>query len=514
MNKRILTFMAEAFVLVALSSCSKSLGGAGNGGEVTGVRGRAWNEPQPYGMVLVKRGSIEMGAQQADSLWGDLPDAKGISVDAFWMDEKEVSNALYRQFVYYVRDSIIRERLADPAYGGNEDYKIEEDKYGEPVTPHLNWAKPIPWRRPNEDEERAIESVYKRDPITGKKMLDASQMNFRYEVFDYTSYAQRRYRFNPELRNLNTDQAVNYDEQILISKDTAFIDDDGRIQRSTIVRPLTNEWDFVNTYIVNIYPDTTVWVNDFANAYTEQYARYYFSNPIYDDYPVVGVSWEQATAFCQWRTEFLKASYGMRGVEFEPFRLPTEAEWEYAARAGNNDQSFSWKTDLPHSDRGCFNGNFKPGDGDYSRDGYIITSPVGAYSSNDFGLYDMSGNVAEWTSTSWSESGVQSASDINPDYRYNAAKEDPYRLKRKVIRGGSWKDAEHFIRADVRSWEYQNEQRSFIGFRCVRTYLGNNKVSIKQPKGSKTSSKGSARAPRTARGGAGRSAASSVRRSR
>lgn len=503
MKKLFLAIILAVIGSALLTSCMKSMGG--QGGEVTGVRGRAWNEPQPYGMVLVKRGSMEVGAQEKDSLWGDQLDAKGISVDAFWMDEKEVSNAVYRQFVQYVRDSIIRERLADPNYGGNEDYKIEQDKYGEPVTPHLNWNKPIPWRKPNEDEQRAIESVYKVDPITGKKMLDGAQMNYRYEVFDYKSYAQRRYRLDPERRDLNTDHAVNYDEEILISKDTAYLDDEGNVKRETLVRPLTNEWDFLNTYIVNIYPDTTVWVNDFANAFTEQYARYYFSSPIYDDYPVVGVSWEQANAFCVWRTEFLKQSHGMRGIEVEAYRLPTEAEWEYAARAGNNDQTFSWKTEMPHTEKGCFNGNFKPGDGDYSRDGYIITSPVGAYASNDFGLYDMSGNVAEWTSTAWSEAGVHQTSDINPDYQYNAAKEDPYRLKRKVIRGGSWKDAQHYIRGDVRSWEYQNEQRSFVGFRCVRTYLGNNKVDIKKSKGSKGSKSKAAKQPKQKRqrGGGG-----------
>lgn len=493
MKKTLLYTVAALAVLGLDTSCSKSLGGGG--GEVTGVRGKSWNEPQPYGMVLIKRGSIEVGAQQQDSLWGDLPEAKGVSVDAFWMDEKEVSNAVYRQFVYYVRDSIIRERLAD---SGMEDYRIETDKYGEPVTPHLNWSKPIPWRKPNDDEKAVIESVYVTDPITGKKMLDANQMNYRYETFDYKSYMLRRNRLDPERRVYNTDVAVDYDQEVLISKDTAYVDDEGTIRRETINRALTGPFDFVNTYIVNIYPDTTVWVNDFANAYTDQYARYYFSSPIYDDYPVVGVSWEQANAFCAWRTDYLKQSYGMRGIEVEPFRLPTEAEWEYAARAGNNDQTYSWKTNVEHTQKGCFNGNFKPGDGNYSNDGYIITSPVGAYASNDFGLYDMSGNVAEWTSTAWSESGVQSAADINPDYQYNAAKEDPYRLKRKVIRGGSWKDAKHYVRADVRSWEYQNEQRSFVGFRCVRTYLGNNKVNVKS-QGAKKSKKGSSSAPKQPR---------------
>lgn len=505
--KKILLFVMTVITLNVLgTSCSKSLSGGG-GGEVTGVRGRSWNEPQPYGMVLIKRGSIEMGSQNTDSLWGDLPQAKGVSVDAFWMDEKEVSNAVYRQFVYYVRDSILRERFADAGIVGFE--KITQDKYGKDITPRLNWSKALPWRKPKEEETQILESVYRTDPITGKMMLDASQMNYRYETFDYKSYAQRRYRLDPERRVLNTDIPVNYDEEIIISKDTAYVDDEGVIQRATIERPLSSEFDFLNTYIVNIYPDTTVWVNDFANAFTEQYARYYFTSPIYDDYPVVGVSWEQANAFCAWRTEYLKLSYGMRGIDVEPFRLPTEAEWEYAARAGNNDQNYSWKTEVTRSSKGCYDGNFKPGNGNYSKDGYIITSPVGAYSSNDFGLYDMSGNVAEWTSTAWSESGVQSTSDINPDYQYNAAKEDPYRLKRKVIRGGSWKDASHFVRADVRSWEYQNEQRSFVGFRCVRTYLGNSKANIKS-NSAKKSKKGSSpnskqRTPRTSGGGGTRS---------
>lgn len=413
-----------------------------------------------------------MGSAEIDSLWGNQQEAKGISVDAFWMDEKEVSNAKYRQFVHWVRDSIIRERLADPAYGGNEVYKIEEDRYGEPVTPHLNWNKPIPWRKPNEDEDRAIQSVYISNPITGEKMLDASQMNYRFEVFDYTGYALRKHRLDTQRRVLNTDIIVDPNEEVLVSKDTAFIDEDGRIVNATIVRPLSSIYDFLHTRIVNVYPDTTVWVNDFANAFNENYARLYFSHPGYDDHPVVGVSWEQANAFCNWRTDYLKNAYGMRGAShFEPFRLPTEAEWEYAARAGVNQNRFPWEGEMARTEKGCFNGNFKPGDGDYTHDGFLITAPVGSYMPNPFGLFDMAGNVSEWTSTAWSEAGNKITADLNPEYRYDAAKEDPYQMKRKVTRGGSWKDVQHFVRSDVRSWEYQNEHRSFIGFRCVRSAM-------------------------------------------
>lgn len=455
----------------AVSSCmSGSQSSAG--GEVTGVGGSSWVEPTPYGMVLIDRGSMHVGVAKDDSLWNLRADARGISVDAFWMDETEVTNGKYKQFVFWVRDSIIRERLADPAYGGNEDYKITEDRDGNPVTPHLDWTKPIPWRNPSEEELRAIESLYRTNPITGVRELDATQLNYRYEIYDQTAAAQRRHRLDPSRRDYNTDHAVATDNPT-ISKDTAFIDDDGRIVRQTITRQLTGDYDFLNTYIVNVYPDTTAWVNDFENAYNEPYVRMYFANGGYSDYPVVGVSWEQANAFCNWRTDYLRRSLGREGVYIEPYRLPTEAEWEYAARAGVDENMYPWEGELALSeDRGCFYANFKPGEGNFVRDGHLITSRVGTYAPNDFGLYDMAGNVSEWTSTAFTESVSRLTSDLNPEYRYNAAVEDPYRLKRKIVRGGSWKDVAHNIRSDLRMWEYQNEQRSYIGFRCVRTQIG------------------------------------------
>ena len=101
-----------------------------------------------------------------------------------------------------------------------------------------------------------------------------------------------------------------------------------------------------------------------------------------------------------------------------------------------------------------------------------------AYSADANGLYDMAGNVAEWTSTIYTEGGVDAMNDLNPTLKYNAALEDPYKLKKKSVRGGSWKDPESFIRSAWRSWEYQNQPRSFIGFRCVRSLA--NSVTTKQ----------------------------------
>jgi len=87
----------------------------------------------------------------------------------------------------------------------------------------------------------------------------------------------------------------------------------------------------------------------------------------------------------------------------------------------------------------------------------------------------MAGNVAEWTSSVYTEAGVLSMSDMNPELKYNAAKEDPYVMKKKTVRGGSWKDVAAYVRADARTYEYQNESRSYIGFRCVRTQVGYNR---------------------------------------
>lgn len=469
MRKHIIIALSLLAGVFALTGCfsAKTASTSGRGGEVVGVAGKAFTEPTPYGMTRINRGFLKMGLDKQDSLWGKSTPRKDISVDGFWMDETEVTNSQYKQFVMWVRDSILRTRLADPSYGGDESYMITEDKNGDPVTPHLNWNKRLP-RKPSEDELRAIESLYVTNPVTGEKLLDWSQMNYKYEVYDYVTAALRRNRMNPEQRNLNTDVVVDPNETVMISKDTAYVDDEGRIVRETINRPLSGPWDFLNTYIVNIYPDTTCWVNDFKNSENETYLRNYFSNPAYNDYPVVGVTWEQANAFCAWRTDYLLKGLGPEARYIQRYRLPTEAEWEYAAR-GREQTEFPWENTDVANGNGCFYANFKPDRGNYTKDGNLITSKVGAYSANSNGLYDMAGNVAEWTSTVYTEAGVDAMADLNPQLSYNAAKEDPYVLKRKSVRGGSWKDPMSYIRSAWRTWEYQNQPRSFIGFRCVRS---------------------------------------------
>lgn len=451
-------------ILVACGSSSYS-----SSGKIPVAHLASWNEPAPHGMVHIPRGHVHLGEPTADSLWGTPAVSRGISVEAFWMDRTEVTNAQYRQFVYYVRDSIIRERLADPAYGGDESYKITEDKNGDPIPPCLDWSRPIPSeKRATEEELRALNSVYYTNPVTGERKLDPTQLYYRYERYDHRAAALWRNQLRQVQGNPLWER--KRPETVLISKDTAYIAPSGQIIRETITRPLQSEYDFLSTYIVPVLPDETVWVNDFPHSTNAIYTTKYFSHPGYNDYPVVGVTWEQAQAYCAWRTITYKQGVKLpEGQIVEEFRLPTEAEWEYAAQMGYSSISTPDGGMQVRSCDGCFIGNFKPGDGDYTADKHLITARVSSYPPNDFGLFDMAGNVAEWTSTTWTQSGLKLINDVNPELAYQADYKDSLDRTLKVIKGGSWKDVARYIRANNRTKATQNAAHSYIGFRCVRT---------------------------------------------
>jgi gliding motility-associated lipoprotein GldK len=200
--------------------------------------------------------------------------------------------------------------------------------------------------------------------------------------------------------------------------------------------------------------------------------RQYFSHPAFDNYPVVGVRWEQANAFCHWRTEMLESYLKTKKkTMIDPFRLPSEHEWEFAARGGKKNAPYPWGGPYTRNHKGCLLANFKPVRGNYQDDGAFYTVRADAYFPNDYGLYNMSGNVAEWTSSQFYENSYTFVHDMNPDMKYDHSKLDNETMKRKVIRGGSWKDVAFLIQCGTRSYEYADSAKSYVGFRCVTSTL-------------------------------------------
>ena len=239
------------------------------------------------------------------------------------------------------------------------------------------------------------------------------------------------------------------------------------------IRGHTDRSRFIIKERINVYPDTLCWVRDFTYAFHSPMTKNYFWHTAYDNYPVVGVTWTQAKAFSVWRTQVYHSWLESNGDLFvNDFRLPLESEWERAARGDLEQSQFPWGGPYIRNASGCFLANFKPMRGRYFEDGGFHTVKVYSYNPNGFGLYCMAGNVAEWCSTAFDESQYEFGHDMNSDYEYQAKDGDHPVKKRKVIRGGSWKDIGYYLNNSTRTFEYQDTAKSYIGFRNVMTHLG------------------------------------------
>ena len=262
---------------------------------------------------------------------------------------------------------------------------------------------------------------------------------------------------------------INYNKQVTIS---AFFMDDTEITNNEYRQFTTelsegSEVDLPAGYSIgDLLPDTTVWVSDFTHHMGDPLVEYYWSHPAFDEFPVVGVDWNAAKYFAEWRTEHLNNYRQDVGLPIMPeFRLPSEAEWEYAARGGRDMNRYPWGNPYIRNVKGCLLANFKPGRGNYFDDGFAYTAPTATFFANDYGIYDMSGNVAEWCEDAYNPSSVPLVWDLNPTYYDD-------RIDYKVIRGGSWKDIAYFLETGTRSFEHKDTTRSSVGFRCAMTYLG------------------------------------------
>ncbi len=416
-NVKALLGKASIFALLFVVGCK-----GGYNGQLLGELDRPkWNPITPYGMVFIPSGVLHIGPSDQDVNNSHQAKAKQVSIVGFYMDDTEITNNEYRQFINWVRDSVAHKMLNDVTTNGGSDGSGGS----------INWDKKIEWSTKKGDNEQ-LSDIYlpENERIWGKRELDLRKMKYDYQWFDYKAAAATKNR--------------------------------GKART-----------DFIHKESVDVYPDTLCWTRDFTYSYNEPMTRNYFWHPAFDDYPVVGINWHQANAFCYWRTRLWEDYKTPRGEPLmDIFRLPTEHEWEYAARGGKKLAPYPWGGPYVRNSKGCILANFKPGRGNYPEDGGFYTVRADAYWPNDYGLYCMAGNVSEWTSSAFYENSYQFIHDLNPDIRYDAEASEPETMKRKVIRGGSWKDIGYFIETGTRQWEYADTSKSFIGFRCVTTFLG------------------------------------------
>ncbi len=425
-----------ALIAVLLTSC----GTGRDRGHLVGVQNRpsAVYTPPP-GMVLIPMGSFIMGPSDQDIAYSHNATSRTISMSSFYMDETEITNNQYRQFVYWVRDSIARKLLAQEAIAipELERYAILEDDEGFLLDePFIRWPRDggprnIAWN--GEDEREVLEQMFliEDERFFGRREIDTRKLLYSYYTID--------------------------------------------LQRAARDRNIPRQ-DLISQHEVAVYPDTLVWIRDFTFSYNEPMTEMYFWHPTYDHYPVVGVTWPQAKAFNSWRTEYLNSYLASQDQPFaHKFELPSEAQWEFAARGGLNLSPYPWGGPYMCTEGGCYMANFKPQRGNYALTGGLRPVIAGHYPPNDYGLYDMAGNVSEWTRTAYDESFYYFMSDMDPDYQYDARDDDPPSLKRKVIRGGSWKDVGYFLQVSTRSYEYQDTATSYVGFRSVQTFPGHDR---------------------------------------
>ena len=372
-------------ILIILIAASTLVGCyAGPQGELVGVIPREqWIQVNPYGMNYIHLGSYTMGPSDQDVPFALNTRSKTVTVPAFYADVHEISNNEYRQFVTYVKDSLFRNTLAED---DQEAYFNAEDNLGRELDRFidkgyiLNWETEINW-----EDEDIFDLLYDEyflqgsDQFYNRAEFDTRKLNYRYWWINFDAAASKETQDEEfgEVNSLNQLHSIR-----------------GHGDRS----------QFVIEETINIYPDTLVWVRDYSYGFNEPLADKYFWHPAFDDYPVVGVTWSQAKAFNAWRTQIMNEWRGKNGQsDVSRFRLPTEAEWEYAARGGLELSPYPWGGPYMRNAQGCPLANFKPMRGDYVEDGGDYTVPIASFTPNDYGLYQMAGNVSEWTSTAYDD---------------------------------------------------------------------------------------------------------------
>lgn len=390
--------------------------------------------------------------------------SRRVLVSSFYMSTREVTNMQYKEFTDWVRDSIA-------AYLLGGIYLTVDKKTG--VT-SINWATA------SKIDFNDAKNQQKLAPM----MLDASQT----------------LSHHPEV---NPDKLI-YEVQGIDYQEAAKLENKGR-----------NPNDFIYKYDINIYPDTLVWIRDFGYSNNEQMALGYYSGDQYKNYPVVGINWMQASAYCDWFTkqkmnrEQAQKKLAVGGL----CRLPTETEWAYAANLNEDNSTLAdngksdaatisstsssqdtlvYSTQLgttkQHKSFWASIGNFFRNNRPKYQQQPQPPQPVAVAVVNNkaevdenaflpintmgrkigkYGLSGMSDNVSEWTGTSYYEGGTNFENRFNPDIQWGTIHSESKYQRRRVVRGGSWKDIPRYNTINNRFYGDIYDDHSYIGFRIV-----------------------------------------------
>lgn len=201
-----------------------------------------------------------------------------------------------------------------------------------------------------------------------------------------------------------------------------------------------------NDEFLKAKPDQSQWVAVYGQN-MQPMTDHYFSHPAYDNYPVCNVSKEGAELYCKWFTQEYNKTYGTKG-NINDLRLPSRNEWLYAASAGGKHMKYPWDGEFPRNSAGCYLANFCPETDSSMLDGAFFTASVRSYTASEFGLYNMSGNVAEMVYETDNSRGTTGTA------------------------GGDWLSSEKEIQL-LGPDKYGNNASPHpnIGFRVVITYL-------------------------------------------
>ena len=185
---------------------------------------------------------------------------------------------------------------------------------------------------------------------------------------------------------------------------------------------------YLDAYSIDAHEVTNAEYAEFVKA-TGHRKPHHWSQPADDKLPVFNVDWDDASAYCGWAGK----------------RLPTEAEWERAARGGKEGMDYPWG-DKIDAKKALYNA--------------AAPGPVGQFPPNDFGLYDMAGGVSEWCSDWFERTYYEKSEPRNP--------KGPTHGEYKIIRGGAWSDAPARVTVFFRNWVRPNQRTPNVGFRCVK----------------------------------------------